>query len=292
VSAQTGKIYYSRQKTLVLAVLLSVLLHTLVLLLLDLLGWLDSKSAAILDNKPQKMILTFPENKPEKQMQVVENLNNNQEIPKESNLLSEQNSKAKNPLIKKDTGEMPYSRGNIDIPDFSPPSTSGNKKKENVSESFNRDVLLGKSYQSAQSPYSTHQSQSFAQRQMGRSQVFSQEDYSAEDFGGLSLSTYKWEWAPYVNSLKDKLMRVWYTPPAYYKMGLIHGHTIVYFIITREGELEEMKVLQHEGHSSLEMSSTSAIKALFPFMKLPDHFPEEKLAITAKLIYPDLRNRR
>ncbi|MEJ2054361.1 MAG: energy transducer TonB, partial [Calditrichaceae bacterium] len=106
------------------------------------------------------------------------------------------------------------------------------------------------------------------------------------------LSTYEWEWAPYINAMKNKLERVWYAPTAYYRLGLIHGYTVIRYTVDRSGNMTDMEVLYQEGHNSLEISSVSAIKALFPFLPLPENFPEETLTITVKLIYPDLRARR
>jgi TonB family protein len=122
--------------------------------------------------------------------------------------------------------------------------------------------------------------------------MLQQKKFSVEDIGAITLSTYQWEWAPYINAMKNKLNRVWYAPTAYYKLGLIHGYTIIRYTIDRSGNITNMEVLNHNGHSSLENSSVSAIKALFPFLPLPENFPEETLTITVKLIYPNLRARR
>ena len=122
--------------------------------------------------------------------------------------------------------------------------------------------------------------------------MLQQRKFSVEDIGAISLSTYRWEWAPYINAMKNKLHRVWYAPTAYYKLGLIHGQTIIRYTIDRSGNITDMEVLNHNGHSSLENSSVSAINALFPFLPLPENFPEETLTITVKLIYPNLRARR
>jgi hypothetical protein len=90
------------------------------------------------------------------------------------------------------------------------------------------------------------------------------EGFDADLVGDFALSTYEWEWAPYWLAFKRKLNRVWYAPPAYYELGLIHGHTILRFKISRSGQISELKVLRQVGHSSLEQSSVSAIDAVFP----------------------------
>jgi outer membrane biosynthesis protein TonB len=121
--------------------------------------------------------------------------------------------------------------------------------------------------------------------------IYEQKIFSADQLGDLTLSTYSWEWAPYINALKRKLHQVWFTPPAYYQLGLIHGYTTIRFSISKSGDLIEYAVLEHKGHESLEQSSINAIKSSFPFKSLPARFPDEKLTITARLIYPNLRER-
>jgi outer membrane biosynthesis protein TonB len=74
-------------------------------------------------------------------------------------------------------------------------------------------------------------------------------------------------------------------------LGLIHGYTTIRFSISKGGDLIEYAVLEHKGHESLEQSSINAIKSSFPFKPLPARFPDEKLTITARLIYPNLRER-
>jgi TonB family protein len=81
---------------------------------------------------------------------------------------------------------------------------------------------------------------------------------------------------------------MWFAPPAYF-MGLIHGHTILKFTVHRDGTMTNLQILRHVGHESLEQSSFGAIEAVFPFLPLPDNFPDETLEVTVKLIYPDLR---
>jgi len=119
--------------------------------------------------------------------------------------------------------------------------------------------------------------------------IYDQKQFSADQMGDISLSTYAWEWAPYINALKRKLYTVWFTPPAYNRLGLIYGQTVIEFSISRDGELLYYKVRDHQGHESLEKSSVNAIIAVFPFKKLPDNFPEDNLTITARLIYPKLK---
>jgi len=53
-----------------------------------------------------------------------------------------------------------------------------------------------------------------------------------------------------------------------------------------------VEAVNFTGNEELVDVSVRSIKASFPYMPLPDNFPDQTLKIKAKLIYPDLRNRR
>ncbi|GAH06106.1 unnamed protein product, partial [marine sediment metagenome] len=166
-------------------------------------------------------------------------------------------------------------------------------KKQLKVKKFSREALLGKQSTDFQNnPYQKEPQQAqenIHANQSTTNNIYDQKQFSADQMGDISLSTYAWEWAPYINALKRKLYSVWFTPAAYHRLGLIHGQTVIEFSISRDGKLLYHKVHDHEGHESLEKSSVNAITAVFPFKKLPDNFPEDNLTITARLIYPKLR---
>lgn len=113
--------------------------------------------------------------------------------------------------------------------------------------------------------------------------------FDPKEVGAFALNTYEWEYAPYMTAWLRYLQQRWIAPPAYTQLGIIFGATYVKFKIFPDGHMEAMEILQHEGHESLQLSSTNAVDASFPFKPLPEDFPEEYLEITLKLIYPDLK---
>jgi len=239
---------------------------------------------------PEEIEFIFPENKPK---EVVQNMNETEERPDKSDYLSDKNSRARNPIVTDKRGDNPFSKGNTPFSNLS----SGKELrtfKPQPRKRFSKEAITGqKSDASSQDGEQDKRDNSNKPASMaGSNQVMNQQDFSVEEVGALTLSTYQWPWAPYINAMKNKLNRVWYPPPAYYMLGIIHGYTIIRFVVTRDGHLKDIKVLRHEGHESLKLSSEEAIKALFPFLPLPDEFPDETLTITAKLYYPDLRRRR
>jgi len=282
-----------RNRILIFAIIISLLLHLAFFYFVDFWGWLLAGSALAEESQPQEVTIVFPENKLKdmnRPREVVENVNENEEVPEESNLLSDRNSRARNPERSDNIAETPASRGNSPFSNLSNPETQPyrnfNQRK------FSREALKGETKDTPQQEAEQGEAHEASMDSQGSGQTLEQKKFSVEEMGALTLSTYRWDWAPYINSMKKKLHRVWYPPSAYYMLGLIHGYTIIKFTIDRSGNIIEHKVLKHEGHESLQVSSEEAIKALFPFLPLPVDFPEETLTITAKLFYPNLRLRR
>jgi outer membrane biosynthesis protein TonB len=268
---------------------LSLLLHIIFLLVFI-------KDIVIIDlspedtDLPEEVTVLFPENKPKS---IVENINENNELPVESDYLSDFNSRARTEQLLRELANQPMSEGNIPFANLTKPNIQQQIQKQFQTKKFSRDALIGKQTNDFEnSSYKTESQQARQNIQANQSttnNVYDQKDFSADQLGDISLSTYAWEWAPYINAFKRKLYTVWFTPAAYHRLGLIYGQTVIEFSISKEGKLLYYKVLDHQGHESLEKSSVNAITAVFPFKKLPDHFPEESLTITARLIYPKLR---
>jgi len=284
-----------RQRILFLAIIISILFHILLFWILKQENLFNFKTTKTEKEPPQELTFTFPENKPvpEKPREVVQNMNENEVIPKQSNLLSDRSSEARNPEKSDKTGAAPKSTGNVNLNNLSTPMVR--KRAFTPTRRFNRKALTGESSRKTadeEKRESQKQTSSQSEASIGSNQMMNQKNFSVEEVGALTLSTYKWKWAPYINALKNKLSYVWAAPAAYYQLGLIHGYTIIALEIDKDGNLLNMKTLKHVGHSSLKISSEEAIRALFKFKPLPDDFPDETLTITAKLIYPNLRTGR
>lgn len=273
----------------VISFLISLLLHAIFVIIFI-------KDIVLVDltpeesDLPEEVTVLFPENKPKS---IVENINENSEIPEDSDYLSDFNSKARTERILRELGNQPMSDGNIPFANLTRANIQKQLEKQLQTKKFSRDALIGKQTPESQNKSYQNESQQAQQNiqanQSTTNNIYDQKQFSADQMGDISLSTYAWEWAPYINALKRKLYTVWFTPAAYHRLGLINGQTVIEFSISREGKLLYYKVHDHEGHESLEKSSVNAITAVFPFKKLPDHFPEESLTITARLIYPKLK---
>lgn len=284
-----------QKRILIVALVISLLFHLGLFWLIGFKDLFAFESNPEDSSIPEEVSFIFPENRPEdldQPREIVQNMNENEEIPESSNLLSERNSRARNPERTNNIGDSPVSTGNTPFSNLSNPLSQRRFKTFN-NKAFSSKALTGEGYEKERTENAENAESSEQSIQSdGSNQMFDQKKFSVEEVGSITLSTYRWEWAPYINAMKNKLNRVWYAPSAYYELGLIHGYTVIMYTIDRSGNIIEMEVLKHDGHTSLEKSSSDAIKALFPFLPLPEDFPDETLTITAKLFYPDLRRRR
>lgn len=293
VSIQSIQQYSGDRNRLIfrLAIVASIAIHVLLFFLLKADFFkIDLKQELAKPDEP--VTILFPENKP---MKIVENINENNLEPDYSDLLADRNSRARNPELLDEFGNQPFSTGSLPFENLSNPEIPLAASAQSVKK-FSRDAL-GKDAMDAAELSNAEQSSNEEARSGSAAandsytpdQNWAQKKFSADEMGDISLSTYAWEWAPYIYALKRKLYQVWSPPVAYYYLGLIHGYTVIQFSISREGRLLGYKVLEQYGHESLQQTSENAIVALFPFKALPANFPEDQLTITAKLIYPNPR---
>lgn len=102
--------------------------------------------------------------------------------------------------------------------------------------------------------------------------------------GGLQLSTYAWDYAPYMKYLQRHIDRHIY-PPRAFELGMIDGMTRVKFRIWRNGRLEGPELIDYKGHDLLRDTSLKAVELSAPFKALPPDFPDEYLEIVGTFEY-------
>ncbi|MCZ6633519.1 MAG: hypothetical protein O7G87_08945 [bacterium] len=108
---------------------------------------------------------------------------------------------------------------------------------------------------------------------------------SALDRGGLQLSTYAWNFAPYLAYLKRHIENHIFPPAAFSPLGIIDGETVVRFKIYRDGTLKDLEMLGFEGSPRLRDTSVRAIELSADFKALPRDFPEPFLEVTGTFEY-------
>lgn len=288
----------NRTRNIILALVFSLLFHISLFYLIDFFDWLVIKTQALIEETPKEVTVVFPENKPEpeKERYIIDNQNENELVPDKSNLLSDRNSQARN---SQRTGRIrennPFNKGNVNFKDLSKPLGNLEQYQPPGYKKFSANALTGKQVdrtdaESSESKLDGEQGETQKEplaAGFGTNQQTNQQEFSVDVLGGLTLSTYAWEYAPYIRKLKQKFLRIWTAPPAWH-MGLIDGQSVIYFEIDRNGNLIDVKTVDHKGHESLLINNLETIKALFPFIPLPDDFPEETLQIRALITYPNI----
>lgn len=211
--------------------------------------------------------------------------------PENATLLSDKNSRARDLYASKDkeTG-TPFSRGDLDVKEL---PHQQNQAKQNIAQEnqpmeqlsqeeerdpsgstydppkFSREALMGKNAKSSQ---------------LNRVK-YDNDDFNAEEIGGMSFNTYEWNFAPYMFEMKRKVERNIFPPPAFTRMGMIDGETILKFKVLPSGDVKDLEVLKYIGHKSLMETSVQALRNSSPFRNLPADFPENYLEVTARFTY-------
>jgi hypothetical protein len=110
--------------------------------------------------------------------------------------------------------------------------------------------------------------------------------------GGLQLSTYDWEFGPYLAYLKRRIGSNLFPPALFRDYGLIDGQTVLRFRIYRDGALEGPNVVKYRGSPLLRETSVRAVELSAAFRPLPGDFPDKYLEITGLFDYVVIRDER
>jgi len=292
-----------------IAILISLLVHLLALLVYKPLTGVSNFLSL---TKANDMTAQQP-NKP-LEFELVETPSEAQvdKPPDNAQFLSDKNARAQDMNANKNLGQgLPFSRGQTDYKLFAgggsapgqvlpplqtQPSEEQPQQKEKLeqndqerfgdvrifsqqkspaqSQRFNKNMLSGAGGQNSQSTGNFSDDVNWNNQQS-----------SADDLGGVSLSTYNWDFAPYIIYMKRRIRRHIYPPPAFYQMGAISGQVVLRFRVYPDGSTGDLQLISYKGHKALTETSLNAVKASSPFKKLPDTFPENYLELTWTFIY-------
>jgi len=106
--------------------------------------------------------------------------------------------------------------------------------------------------------------------------------------GNVSLNTSAWVYGFWMQRFRRAVEAHWH-PPYAFQIGMIKGWTLVALEVSRTGELQQLEVLDEDGHWTLRDASVAAIKAAAPFEPLPADSPEPSIRLQIKMIYEDYR---
>lgn len=278
-----------KQRPLLWTVLVSLLIHLLLLLLFVRWG--------------EGIFLNFTkteELKPEKQIafEIVETSENSKTPPEKADLLSDKNSLAKDQNPENTDSNLPFSKGLTDArvlerpsaysnpAERTPPPESANQEQEATpAESSEGITTQNEVKQTRKSSFSRERLLAYQEPSQSTSRSFlDQQSGSARDFGGLSLNTYAWDYAPYLLDLKHRIEKNIFPPPVFTRMGS-GGQNTFRFRIMPDGTLVGPEYIDAQGERALIATSENAIKYSVPFKPLPKDFPEPYLEITARFDY-------
>jgi outer membrane biosynthesis protein TonB len=115
---------------------------------------------------------------------------------------------------------------------------------------------------------------------------------NAELTGDVSLNTIAWDYAPWLDRFRSRLMEKWFAPMAY-RMGILKdgGWAVIEIEISRSGQMTRFELLEQQGHPSLITAAQNAVRSTAPFEALPSDFPEPTLILRLRMVYPQIRPR-
>ncbi len=298
---------------------ISILLHVILLLLYKpiagISGWLEPFATPPAEQEPLTFELVDPNEQPQELVETPDQAAT-EEAPEDAQFLSDKNAQAQDMLADDMPQGLSYNQGISEHRTFARGGDVGvaqqyqqqQPQQEQEGDSQKNDK---REQEGEENPYtqgdaaiyneafSAMQKQKFSkellqgsQRQTNRPpNNFSDDtdwdnrDSSAETVGGVSLSTYNWDYAPYILYMKRRIRDHLYPPPAFMQMGAISGDVTLRFILRRDGSVRDLKLLGNQGHKSFIDPSLNSIRASDPFKPLPDSFPDPYLELTWTFVY-------
>jgi hypothetical protein len=104
--------------------------------------------------------------------------------------------------------------------------------------------------------------------------------------GEFSLSTYAWDYAPYMTRLKKQIEDyTWTILPSAFWYGIAAWATQVRFTILPDGRLESVRITGHDGVLELRHVAPDAVTGSADFEPLPTGFPDPKLTIVGNFYF-------
>jgi outer membrane biosynthesis protein TonB len=306
-----------QKKSYRIAIGVSILIHLLLLLFYmpfaNLTGLLARSQPPPALDEPITFELTEPEKQPHELVETPEDART--KSPENAQFLSDKNARAQD--MNTNAGlpiGLPFSQGRSEYKTFAganpaaavQPQEQQSEQQEQDSKdnaakddkSGELDVVPGSDALQYSPNTDVQQRQKFSRKLLQSAEVspqpngtFSDEENwnnsasSAEALGGVSLSTYEWDYAPYLFYMKKRIREHLYPPQAFVQLGAISGQVTLRFILLRDGTVRDLEFINSEGHKSFIDPSLNSIRASDPFKPLPQSFPDPQLELTWTFIF-------
>ena len=103
------------------------------------------------------------------------------------------------------------------------------------------------------------------------------------DFGpSIQFDTKGVDFGPWLRRFIAQIRRNWFVP---YAAMSLHGHTVLTFIVHRDGGITELQVLRPSMVDAFTTSAFSAIKSSNPTMPLPPEYPDDQCFFTVTFYF-------
>lgn len=232
----------------------------------------------------EKRYVVQLQRKQELPKQIVENINENRKESEFKKFLSDEHSQSAAAKQAKDkTGEIKLNDERITSLEARKESNaeSGAKKKLNfMSQSFTKESIFGKTEDKKEGKKKGYKGKTTVNRLSTSTKRAGAERLSTQ----FSLSTYKWNYTPYIRMIKERIRKYIAPPPAFY-LGIIRGQTVFKVSIAETGELLHFKVTRHYGNKALRKTTEDVMIAIFKLPPLPPDFPDKELSLTGSILY-------
>jgi len=107
---------------------------------------------------------------------------------------------------------------------------------------------------------------------------------SEEDQETISLDTDDRRYISYAKAIKERIAKEWTYPPDA-KASLVEGKLRLLFSLSRQGEMNRVRILEHSGSAVLDQEAVRAVRAGSPYPPFPDHVTVGRLNIDASFEY-------
>lgn len=204
-----------------------------------------------------------------KALELMENPRANQKRPRDSKILSTENSES---AIKTIPDDLKNSR-NVSVLADEKKSMAETSDRTASSEVTEEDRFTGKE---TVLPFLRQPVKSIMEGLTGRSEGTTSLGPTYE------LNTYRWEFAPYMLKWKNKMTDKWYQITSrlnfnpFAKLGTMQ----IYVKMNRSGQLLDSKVVEYDCDKAFVAPAYASVVNAFPLDPLPDGFPEDMLETT------------
>jgi len=267
-----------KKNKLLIYIVLSIIVHILLLLILQLDKnvFFNPQQSNDLQGEDR---LTF---------EFIETPDVEDQLPDtENNLVSDKNTKASD-LNESDLPdkEFPFQTGDLTHKSFQENETKQTQEAKLQSQNGEKiSDILADLYEKKPTFLKDFQVRQKLKNFTQTTPDYDQEISSTRNNGGMKFNTYAWEFAPYMLQLKHKVQSNINPPYAFTRLGAIDGNTLIRFKIMQDGSLKDLEVIGSDAHYTLDDTSTRAITYSAPFIPLPKNFPEPYLEVTALFSY-------